>query len=590
MCGFIATFTDRPLTVTQADAALELLRPRGPDGEGRWQREGVFLGHRRLAILDVGARATQPMVSACGRYVIVFNGEIYNFRELRCALELDGEMFRTESDTEVILTLFAREGETMLPRLKGMFAFVIWDSLERKAFAARDPYGIKPLYMANVKGGVALASQVRALLATRLIDPAANPIGQAGFWMLGSVPEPHTWYRDIRCLQAGHSVWIEAGQFSRSRCWHDIASVWRGAAELDVPPMLRGELRNVVRAALLESVDRHLISDVPIGVFLSGGIDSGAIAALMRERGASSLIGVTIAYDEFSGRHEDEVPAATLIARHYGLRHHIRRVGRDEFFADLPRILAAMDQPSIDGVNTWYAAKAVAEQGLKVVMSGVGGDELFLGYNSFRTLPHLTAVWGILSALPGFVPLAEVVAGMQARRSGEARWRHAPTWLSHGIAGSWWLRRSVLAPEIAASRVGVAVDTFNSPPLWTEVASGPLASDRTLALAQIEATTYLRNQLLRDSDWASMDHSVELRTPLVDATLLENLKPLLPLFHRYPGKLLLANAPLRPLPKAIFRRRKTGFAIPVKRWVAQGLGVEVDWQTQVARRASGAWA
>ena len=587
MCGIIATFTDEILPGPSADAALDRLRPRGPDGEGRWQREGVFLGHRRLAILDLDPRAAQPMESSCGRYVIAFNGEIYNFGELRRELEAAGELFRTTSDTEVILALFAREGEAMLPRLKGMFAFVIWDTRERRAFAARDPYGIKPLYLARVSGGVALASQVKALLATELVDRAPDPRGQAGFWMLGSVPEPHTWYRDIRCVQAGHCLWIEAGEVRRQRLWCDIASVWREAADPAAPRIPEPELRAAVRAALIESVDRHLVSDVPVGVFLSGGIDSGAVAALMQERGSSSLLGVTIAYDEYAGRHEDEAPVASLIARHYGLRHHIRRVSREEFVADLPRILAAMDQPSIDGINTWYASKAVAEQGLKVVVSGVGGDELFFGYDSFRRLPRLAAAWRMASRVPGLPALAGAAAKLQSRRTGEARWGHAPAWLAQGMAGAWWLHRSVLAPEVAAVKPGVEVDTGSTPERWVAEMAGPLAADDVLALAQIESTTYLRNQLLRDSDWASMNHSVELRTPLVDASLLVNLKPYLSSFRLHPGKTLLAAAPARPLPEAIVHRRKTGFAIPVKQWAAAEFGQGRSWQAEVSERAGG---
>jgi asparagine synthase (glutamine-hydrolysing) len=437
MCGLIALFTESPLPQAPADAALVRLSRRGPDREGRWQEEGVYLGHRRLAILDLDARAAQPMHSGCGRYVIVFNGEIYNYRSLRADLEARGVAFRTTSDTEVILALFSREGEAMLPRLHGMFAFVIWDCLEQKAFAARDPYGIKPLYVAQVKGGVALASQVKALLATGLVDTAPDPVGQAGFWMLGSVPEPHTWYRDIQSLRAGHCLCVEAGEARRQRCWHDIAKAWREAAHASAAALPEAELRARVRAALVESVDRHLVSDVPVGVFLSGGIDSGAVAGLMQERGATSLLGVTIAYDDYAGRNEDEAPAAAQIARHYGIRHHVRRVSQVEFIDDLPRILDAMDQPSIDGINTWYASKAVAEQGLKVVVSGVGGDELFLGYESFWLLPPLATAWRWLSTVPGLTALARLAAGVQARRNGNARWRHAPDWLRQGMAGAW---------------------------------------------------------------------------------------------------------------------------------------------------------
>jgi len=587
MCGLIAIFTKSPLTMLQADAALSRLFRRGPDGEGRWQADGIFLGHRRLAILDLDLRATQPMHSACGRYVIVFNGEIYNFRELRRGLEAKGEQFRTTSDTEVILALFAYEGEAMLPKLHGMFAFVIWDTVERKAFAARDPYGIKPLYVARVAGGVALASQVKALLATGMVDPSPNPTGQAGFWMLGSVPEPHTWYRDISAVRAGHCLWIDDGQIRQQRCWHDIGSVWRGAAEVSPLGLSEGQVRERVRAALVDAVDRHLVSDVPVGVFLSGGIDSGALAGLMKERGVSSLLGVTIAYDEFAGQHSDESPAAAEIARHYGIQHHVRKVSCKEFLGDLPRILGAMDQPSIDGINTWYASKAVAEMGLKVVVSGVGGDELFLGYESFAQLPRMVATWRYLSKIPGLQGIGGQLADQQARRSGNARWRHAPLWM-RGMAGAWWLRRSCLAPEAAKAAMGdewpPMLADF-SPEKWIDDMSGPLAADLTLALAQIESTTYLRNQLLRDSDWASMDHSVELRTPLVDAHLLSRLQPMLSRFHLFRGKTLLATAPVMPLPETIIRRRKTGFAIPVKQWMADDLAKNGSWQAEVAGHA-----
>ncbi len=571
MCGLIAAFTDIPFQQDAANAALSRMAQRGPDGVGQWQADGVYLGHRRLAILDLDQRAVQPMLSVCNRYVIVFNGEIYNYRALRRGLEAKGVEFHTTSDTEVILMLFALEGEAMLPKLHGMFALVIWDKVAHRAFVARDPYGIKPLYIGQANEGVIIASQVKALLATDLINRTADELGQAGFWMLGSVPEPHTWYRDIRAVPAGHCLWIENQRVVAQQCWHDIGSVWREAA-LNNPVAKPAEAIQVqVRAALKESVERHLVADVPVGVFLSGGIDSGALAGLMLEAGAKDLQGITIAYDEFAGHHNDEAPVAAAIACHYGIRHHVRRVGREEFLADLPRILSAMDLPSIDGINTWYASKAVAEQGLKVVVSGVGGDELFLGYESFRQLPRLVALWRGISRLPGAHGLAGLLAGIHARRSGNARWSHAPV-LMQSMAGAWWLRRSCNAPESVYALMGhlseeVLAD-FSAAD-WLIGMSGPIAADLTLALAQIESTMYLRNQLLRDSDWASMDHSVELRTPLVDAHLLQQLQPLLSQFIRFPCKTLLAYAPVRALPESIVHRRKTGFAIPVHRWMRE---------------------
>ena len=499
--------------------------------------------------------------------MIVFNGEIYNFRTLRRDLESRGVVFRTTSDTEVILALFAAEGEAMLAKLHGMFALAIWDCVARRAFIARDPYGIKPLYVTEAPDTVMVASQVKALLATGGVSRDPDPRGQAGFWMLGSVPEPHTWFRDIRTLPAGHWAWIENGRLGPARCWHDIGDVWRGAAQRAAAVE---DVAQRVQAALRESVARHLVADVPVGVFLSGGIDSGALVGLMVEAGARELEGVTIAYDEFAGRHEDEAPVAAGLAAHYGIRHSVRRVTRDEFLTDLPRILDAMDQPSIDGVNTWYASKAAAERGLKAVVSGVGGDELFQGYSSFRTLPRLLSLRCRLRSVPGATSLMAAVGRVQARRSGNRRWRHLVEW-SGNIEGLWWLRRSVCAPEDLVELMGpelarAAIAAFDAT-VWVREMAGPVPEDPKLAIAQIESMAYLRNQLLRDSDWASMDHSVELRTPLVDAYLLGQVRALLPQFAKFHNKTLLANSPGRALPSGIIKRTKTGFGIPIGRWL-----------------------
>lgn len=588
MCGLIAAFARNGVSPAGVTLALAAMQPRGPDGEGLWQEGGVALGHRRLAILDLDARAAQPMQSADGRYLIVFNGEIYNFRDLRRELEREGHAFRTESDTEVLLVLFARDGEAMLDKLHGMFAFVVWDRQARRAFAARDPYGIKPLYVAKTGNGIMLASQVKALLASGQVAHDPDPEGQAGFWLLGSVPEPRTWYRDIQAVPAGHFAWIAEGAVQRMVCWHDIGQVWRNAesmGERDDASVVAS-----VRAALRESVARHLVADVPVGVFLSGGIDSGALAGLMVEAGTRDLQGVTIAYDEFAGSHQDEAPAAAALARHYGIRHHVRRVTREEFLADLPRILASMDQPSIDGINTWYASKAVAELGLKVVVSGVGGDELFQGYRSFRQLPALVSRWRKLSSIPGALALGRLAGALHARRTGNARWRHAADWL-RSLEGAYLLSRGLFAPDAFPTEADTAVLAKGFDPVAHVVAmTGSLPADRRLALGQIESMTYLRNQLLRDSDWASMAHSVELRTPLVDAHLLTQLQPLLPSFTRFPGKSLLAQAPEKPLPEAIRQRRKTGFGIPVSRWLAEGGIAANDGSRSWARQVARAWS
>lgn len=229
MCGVVGAFARAGTDVADESlrAALARMARRGPDGEGMWRDDGVALGHRRLAIIDLDPRAVQPMHSIDGRYAIVYNGGIYNYRELRRELEGQGTPFRTTSDTEVILALFADRGEAMLPRLHGMFAFVIWDRVGRRAFAARDPYGIKPLYYAETSQGALVASQVKALLATGLVSREPDVHGQAGFWLLGSVPEPRTWYREIRALPAGHLAWIDRGRVGAPKGWWDVGNAWR---------------------------------------------------------------------------------------------------------------------------------------------------------------------------------------------------------------------------------------------------------------------------------------------------------------------------------------------------------------------------
>jgi asparagine synthase (glutamine-hydrolysing) len=569
MCGLIAAIAKpgRHFDLSVLPLALKSMERRGPDGEGVWSDDACKLGHRRLAIQDLDPRSCQPMHSSSQRFVIVFNGEIYNFQELRRSLSSSGISLSTSSDTEVLIELFAREGEAMLHRLRGMFAFLIWDRETKRAFVARDPYGIKPLYYAQTADGVLFASQVKALIATRVVSDSPCAQGQAGFWLSGSVPEPFTWYSAIRALPAGHCGWIADGVVEEWRVWRDITESWRAAAAASERSL--DEVRAGVAEAIKKSVAAHLVSDVPVAVFLSGGIDSGSLAGILAEAGSTDIKGVTVEYPEFKGTFDDEAPLAAEVARQYGITHHVRRVCADEFREDLPRILQSMDQPSIDGINTWYACKAVAELGLKVVISGVGGDELFQGYRSFRTLPPLVGSWSVASRIPGLLNLAQKLSDVKARRTGNGRWHHAPQWL-RSMSGAWLLRRGVFCPEDLVTLMGseMASDALKGfhPDCWVGQMSGVQAPSRLLALGQIESTTYLRNQLLRDSDWASMDHGVELRTPLVDAWLLRDLRDFLPSFHRFPNKRLLAEAPIPALPEALITRRKTGFGIPLQSW------------------------
>jgi asparagine synthase (glutamine-hydrolysing) len=518
--------------------------------------------------LDLAARANQPLVSADQRYAIVFNGEIYNFRELRRSLQQQGVSFRTTSDTEVLLALYSREGADMLWRLRGMFALAIWDMTARELFLARDPYGIKPLYYAPTRDGVIFASQVKALLASQLTPIEPEPAGIAGFHLWGSVPEPWTLYRNLLALPAGHCLRVRHGVPGTPVCWHDIRVYWRA----DGAELPSEDLGARVREALTDSVRAHLVSDVPVSVFLSGGIDSAVLAALASELGVS-LEGITVGFEEFAGRPEDEVPAAAITAAHYGMSHHERRVSASEFERDAARILAAMDQPSIDGVNTWFASKAAAERGYKVVLSGIGGDELFCGYPSFARVPRTAAV-GRAVAMSG--ASRKLVAGLFACVG--TRFVHPKVAgldsLGSSLEGAYFLNRGLFLPQELPGLIGpdLARDglaRLGGSPLGIGRAD---ANDVTAAVGLLESTCYLRNQLLRDSDWASMDHSIELRTPFVDTQLLAELGPFVSRFRRGVGKGLMSQSPRTPLPAAIAHRTKTGFGMPLAGWFSDPIG------------------
>ena len=542
---------------------------RGPDGKGEWfsANQRVGLGHRRLAIIDPDERAAQPMRSADGKLAIVFNGEIYNFRELRRGLEQRGCRFHTESDTEVLLHLFAEKGERMLPELRGMFAFAIWDEDRQKLFMARDPYGIKPLYYADDGWTLRVASQVKALLAGGKVSREPEPAGIVGFHLFGSVPEPFTLYQQIRQLPAGHYLWADQLGAGEPQQWFSIAQAYVSAetsARANV-----GDAQEQVRAALLESVRAHLVADVPVGAFLSAGIDSGSLVGLMRDAGAQDIQTVTLAFDEFTGSDNDEAPLAEQVARLYGTQHTTRRVGRQEFEQDLPRILAAMDQPSIDGINSWFVSKAAAELGLKVAVSGLGGDELFGGYPSFRDIPR----WVGWLRLPGSVPLlGRAVRTMTApltQRLGVSPKTAGMLELGGTWEGAYLLRRGLFMPWELPALLGKEMAREGlrrlRPLAWIGALLRPMPRADFARVACLESTLYMRNQLLRDADWAGMAHSLEIRVPLVDSKLLADTAGVAVRDNDW-SKQRLAAAPSRPLPKEVTNRPKTGFTTPVADW------------------------
>jgi asparagine synthase (glutamine-hydrolysing) len=574
MCGVNGIFAYAAAAPAPSDSELLAVRDamaaRGPDGAGVWWNEDrrCGFGHRRLAIIDPTDRAAQPMTSADGRFVITYNGEIYNFPELKARLEATGARFRTTSDTEVLLHLYAAEGAAMVRSLRGMFALAIWDAARRGVFLARDPYGIKPLYVSDDARTLRFASQVKALVAGGGVSIEPEPAGIVGFHLLGHVPEPFTLYRDIRALPAGCTQWIDAAGAQPPKPFVSISTILAAGAA-DPAPV--GELGERVRAAVAASVSAHRLADVEVGAFLSAGVDSGALLGLMGDGGGATRA-ITLAFAEFERTTEDEAPLAAEMAATYGARHQVRHVSRSEFEADLPAILVAMDQPSIDGVNTWFVAKAAKEAGLKVAISGLGGDELLAGYPSFVDLPRWRRRFGALAGIPGVGPLSRGLLSALAPNLLRERPKAVGVL---DFAGSWpgvyLLRRALFLPRELPAILGSELvreglrrlDVLRG--LATAIEPDP-GSDVGRVCA-LESCSYLRGQLLRDADWAGMAHGVEIRTPLVDIELLRALAPSLPSLRPGAGKAALATAPRVALPDAVLARAKTGFSVPTGDWM-----------------------
>ena len=490
---------------------------------------------------------------------------------LRRELEAKGYAFRSNSDTEVLLHLYDAKGEAMVHDLRGMFAFAIWDARRRQVFLARDPYGIKPLYYADDGWTFRFASQVKALIAGGAISHDPEPAGIVGFYLWGSVPEPFTTYQCIRALPAGATLLVDQVGAHAVRRYHSIAQVLVDAEHARVGSRATVTDTELARHALLDSVRHHLVADVPVGAFLSAGIDSGALVGLMRDAGQRNIQTVTLAFEEFRGHANDEAPLAEGVAKHYGASHTTRVVTQREFEDDLPRILNAMDQPSIDGINTWFVSKAAHELGLKVAVSGLGGDELFGGYPSFHDVPRWVRRMRGPSLVPGLGYVSRLFGRPLARMLGLNPKLAGMVEYGGTYAGAYQLRRGLFMPweldtVLARDLLRSGLRRLDGLRQVRDCLS-PTPSTVHGKISALESSLYMRNQLLRDTDWASMAHALEVRVPLVDSVLLKACAPLACADVPSGGKALLATAPSRKLPEATLRRPKTGFVTPIDRWM-----------------------
>lgn len=574
MCGLAGIFgyRDRAPRVdrVEIDRMREAMAARGPDGAGTWLSDDgrVGLAHRRLAIIDPGLGGAQPMRDGAGR-TIVFNGEVYNYRELRNELERDGHRFRSQSDTEVLLAMWATQGEDGIARCRGMFAFAIWDAPARRLVMARDPYGIKPLYWHDDGATVRIASQVRALAAGGQIGIDPDPVAEASYYLWGFIPEPRSVLRGVQALPAGSVMAVDASGVGEPRRFASVAGVFADAAR-------RGDGfapgPAAVHAALADSVAQHMIADVPVGVFLSAGIDSAVVLALATRASTGPLHAVTLGFDEFVGTSDDEVPLARIAATKYGAVHHVVTTRRNDFERDFDAIIGAMDQPSSNGINSYYVAKAAANVGLKACLSGLGGDEMFGGYPTAQDIPR----WRTLGSLLRWPAVGEAARAAMAaacaipgvRRRLHSKVANAPRYLAD-IDALYYLKRGYFFPDelarvMARDRLEEAAEACD--PVATVKSEVPHIDDDWARIAAQESTVYMRNQLLRDLDWAGGAHGLEVRVPLADAELLRRVAPALARRTGL-GKAWLASS-VPDLPEPIRRKPKTGFHIPVDRWAA----------------------
>ncbi len=582
MCAIAALYSSRSHSLETAALAIrrmtDAMKHRGPDGEGHFIDERIALGHRRLAILELSDLGKQPMRSRTQtskeRYVITFNGEIYNYLELNAMLDKRGVRIQSHSDTETILAMYETFGEDCLQYLRGMFAFIIWDRNDKKLFAARDRFGQKPLLYAKRGNQWIFASELKGMLASGLVEPKLNLAAVDDLFETGSVVQPRTMIEDVYALLPAHALAIQNGEEKMWRYWSPNFQ-----AQSDKTPSYN-DAKTELRRLFIETVKQHLISDVPLGVFLSGGIDSSLIAAVMRTIGQSTKtfsVGFTL-----GGNAYNETQFAKKVAERYGTIHTEIILSENEILEDLDKIVEGIDQPSHDGMNTYFVSK-VARQHVTVALSGLGSDELFGGYTLFKFAQRLQAIRRVTKILPKALQRLSVGLNAAAPRALQEQW------LWRGFVGA--LGAYSDAVEIYDIRT-IAHDSLRKEMLMnaTDARKEPLCETRRKALTQslktlsndaiqaisfLELNFYMRDTLLRDTDAMSMANSLEARVPFLDNVFADFVASL-PARYKIDdatkdiGKKILVDAFSDFLPKEIVYRKKMGFVFPLAAFMRRG--------------------
>lgn len=561
MCGIAGVLGE--LRGVDTAAMLRAIAHRGPDDEGESRHATssgtpLWLGHRRLSIQDLSPAGHQPMVSRDGRRRVVFNGEIYNFKELRAELEAVGASFRSGSDTEVILEAFLHWGPACVERFRGMFAFALWDDARDTLVLARDRLGEKPLYLHHTRERLIFASEVRALLASGAVPRELDDEGLDAFLTYGCAADPFTLVDGVRALLPGEMLTVRSGDIARRRFW-----------SLREIPSLAGVSRDVAvegtRARLMDSLRGTMVSDVPVAVLLSGGIDSSSNVTLLHEQGFRDLHTFSVTFGAKDAKYSEK-PWSDLVARTFGTRHESVEVSLDDARRLVRSAVDAQDLPSVDGVNTYLVCDAIRRAGIKVAVSGQGSDELFLGYSQRRLFRALLAASGALPA-PLKSLLARARHGLPTPPDSSYEKATQALYAQDPVAGSYLAQHSVFS-HVAIDRLRAA--RRPSPARFVEDVGGDDALDR---LSRLELGHYLRNTLLRDGDQMSMAHSLEVRAPFLDAELVRWVVslPTALKIAKDRNKPLLLDAVGPKLPREVWDRPKMGFALPYDRWLREGL-------------------
>jgi len=597
ICGFAYASTNGEAERRVRDMA-EAMRRRGPDDEGFLFNEprmpGVALGMRRLSIIDLSG-GHQPLWNETRDIAVVFNGELYNYRELRERLLLSGHKFHTQSDTEILAHGWEEWGEDLLDELRGMFAFALVDLRRHFAtvplvFLARDPLGIKPLYYARTDEGFAFASELRALLAANVASRNLSPDALTSYLLFGSVSEPLTLVEGVFSLPPGHRLLLhipDRRRTPRARPWWDPR---RTAAARD-PQAPRHFATAVprVRALLDDAVRAHLIADVPVGLFLSSGLDSSAVAAFAA-RAKKGIRSFTLSFPDTP---YDEAPLARRVAEATGTQHTEVPLKGTDMLMRLDEAVSALDQPTMDGINTYFVSWAAREVGLKVALSGLGGDELFAGYRTFADTPRLVR----LELLARFVPDAfrrvssPLIGGVLAKGGTPDAGRKArDAWLAPNVFPHPYFFTRLLFPPSELWRLteprfrnsAVAADGVTLDPTWLgwleRTAYQAREFEPIAGVSWLEMRTYMASTLLRDTDSVSMAQSLEVRVPLLDTPLVEFMCALPDEARVRPetSKALLRAALEGLLPAEILQQAKRTFTLPWEEWMRNSLRPRIE--------------